>query len=503
MPLSNQARDYCGALWGDRLRELIGRRDFESEQRAGGLTNRADINVRVGFLNYAEPKVKHIARLGLGRMECLVKAYSWDGQPLSEPVLEEMLSDIHSHMKFAAEMLLRQEKNELDMSVPQDRAAFRTSVHDLEKLQQAIEVIQKETTEEIERKLKIQMYEGTKQDSTELGSADGAQSLARPDLDWCSEISQRKSIPTRCPFASVDLCPRYFLTVDRLGVAQIATKLSREEDSRLEAKWKHHPLWPRTAEQSPAIVGSRGKAEIFTHFCPEVAFDTFGLFADSLAEYTSELDRDLAHESLGRSRVGQYDWRWQWSNVNAMHYSDCPLYSPLRQHGTVDHEEGKIEPSKNRLIKECASVGSILAFLGLGIGAIQLNEYGVAVILFFVTSALIPVYSSTFRSTSFWTRARTHRRSLQLISWAAALFLFAVLGTWTWHRKGTQPWFSSSVQPKPAAAEQTNQVQQRSTGEGSPNVQGVQGEVTITVDQSKGKTEVQKPPEKKPKPEDK
>jgi hypothetical protein len=46
-------------------------------------------------------------------------------------------------------------------------------------------------------------------------------------------------------------------------------------------------------------------------------------------------------------------------------------------------------------------------------------------------------------------------------------------------------------------------VQQISTGEGSPNVQGVQGDVTITVDQSKGKTEEQKPPVKKPKQENK
>ncbi len=48
--------------------------------------------------------------------------------------------------------------------------------------------------------------------------------------------------------------------------------------------------------------------------------------------------------------------------------------------------------------------------------------------------------------------------------------------------------------------QQTNQqVQQTSTGEGSPNVQGVQGDVTITVDQSKGKSETETPAEKKPK----
>jgi TIR domain/IPT/TIG domain len=47
------------------------------------------------------------------------------------------------------------------------------------------------------------------------------------------------------------------------------------------------------------------------------------------------------------------------------------------------------------------------------------------------------------------------------------------------------------------------QVQQTSSGAGSPNVQGVQGDVTITVDQSTGKTrtEKKKPAENKPKQE--
>lgn len=62
----------------------------------------------------------------------------------------------------------------------------------------------------------------------------------------------------------------------------------------------------------------------------------------------------------------------------------------------------------------------------------------------------------------------------------------------------------SNQSSKPVAPnqQQTNQpVQQTSTGEGSPNVQGVQGDVTITVDPSKGKTETKKSVEKTPKPE--
>src|SRR5208283_3667763 len=58
--------------------------------------------------------------------------------------------------------------------------------------------------------------------------------------------------------------------------------------------------------------------------------------------------------------------------------------------------------------------------------------------------------------------------------------------------KGVAPAAPSVQTSKPAASaqQQTNQqVRQTSTWEGSPNVQGVQGVVTIKVDQSKGKTE--------------
>ena len=47
----------------------------------------------------------------------------------------------------------------------------------------------------------------------------------------------------------------------------------------------------------------------------------------------------------------------------------------------------------------------------------------------------------------------------------------------------------SAASPPPAAAAQPiqkNQVEQTTTGPGSPIVQGVQGDVTITVDQSSG-----------------
>lgn len=60
----------------------------------------------------------------------------------------------------------------------------------------------------------------------------------------------------------------------------------------------------------------------------------------------------------------------------------------------------------------------------------------------------------------------------------------------------------SSTAPSPAQ-QQTNQVQKTSSGPGSPNVQGVQGDVTITVDQSSGRTEPHKTATKKDKEQNK
>jgi hypothetical protein len=48
------------------------------------------------------------------------------------------------------------------------------------------------------------------------------------------------------------------------------------------------------------------------------------------------------------------------------------------------------------------------------------------------------------------------------------------------------------------AQQQTNRVQQTSSGAGSPNVQGVQGNVTIRVDQTADATKSPTPTEKQP-----
>ena len=69
------------------------------------------------------------------------------------------------------------------------------------------------------------------------------------------------------------------------------------------------------------------------NFCPEVLYERFGLFATALHGYADEIDIDSAHSQLAAEHAPASDWGWTWASVNPMHYTDCPLYSPLMQNG--------------------------------------------------------------------------------------------------------------------------------------------------------------------------
>ena len=76
-------------------------------------------------------------------------------------------------------------------------------------------------------------------------------------------------------------------------------------------------------------MGPKDKPSLFSNFCPEVSFDTFGWFASNLASYADEIDADFAHRRLAKEGASVQDWRWAWSQATPTHYTECPLYSPL------------------------------------------------------------------------------------------------------------------------------------------------------------------------------
>ena len=91
-----------------------------------------------------------------------------------------------------------------------------------------------------------------------------------PDLKWYASVSEKRGVAVRCPFATVEACPRFYQSLSLLGNAG-STKIPQAEDERLLEKWKKSDLWPRTEELATSIAGADGKRSMFSNFCPEVA----------------------------------------------------------------------------------------------------------------------------------------------------------------------------------------------------------------------------------------
>jgi len=160
-------------------------------------------------------------------------------------------------------------------------------------------------------------------------------SVVVPDLDWYTAKSRELGVASRCPFATVKTCPRFYQSLSLLGEAG-STRIEEKEDKRLLKQWKKSDLWPKTDEQYTSISGNQ---KSFGNFCPEVAFERFGYFASVLLRYGDEIDRDVWHKRLGKETPVQHDWRWEWASVKPQYYADCPLFAVLSQ------RKGKVSPT--------------------------------------------------------------------------------------------------------------------------------------------------------------
>jgi hypothetical protein len=73
----------------------------------------------------------------------------------------------------------------------------------------------------------------------------------------------------------------------------------------------------------------------------------------------------FAHEELGRS--GGAKWRWRWAGLKPLHFTECPLYSPL----TIGTRIQPKEEGRNGNGQEIVSLKP--TFHGIGI---DLKELG-------------------------------------------------------------------------------------------------------------------------------
>jgi len=113
-----------------------------------------------------------------------------------------------------------------------------------------------------------------------------------------------------------------------MGEHEISTRIEPKEERSLGAFWERSSLWPVVMEEATGIMSRDGEPVGFYHFCPEVIFMVYGLFACDLHRYSDEIDLEMAHKRL--ANIGaKRDWRWHWNMVVPQHYTGCPLYSKL------------------------------------------------------------------------------------------------------------------------------------------------------------------------------
>jgi len=163
-----------------------------------------------------------------------------------------------------------------------------------------------------------------------------------PDLDWNTKRSHARGVGIRCPFATVDLCPRYYQSLSLLGAAG-STSIEQDEDQRLLTIWKASSLWPKTGEYETSISGPEGRISQVSNFCPEVAFDRFGYFATYLGRYADEIDIGLAHAQLGKENSPPNDPRWHWARISPQHYTECPIYAVIHHQPDMNSRMSDVE----------------------------------------------------------------------------------------------------------------------------------------------------------------
>ncbi|MGA2193104.1 MAG: hypothetical protein ABSG42_06985, partial [Nitrospirota bacterium] len=143
-------------------------------------------------------------------------------------------------------------------------------------------------------------------------------------------ISKEKQLAVRCPFANAYRCPRYYQSLALLGESGLSTSIPEAKDAEILNKWESTEVWPLVGEKATSIMGSKTESKIFSNFCPEVSYDRFGLFAVYLCVYADEIDKETAEKWLVENGYAfAKDWRWDWANVEAQHFSQCELYSQL------------------------------------------------------------------------------------------------------------------------------------------------------------------------------
>jgi hypothetical protein len=152
---------------------------------------------------------------------------------------------------------------------------------------------------------------------------------ANLELSWYLARSRERQLPSRCPFATVERCPRYYQSASLVTQAGLAIKMDSSADARLRKAWERSELWPQPEDLTAIIGGNNPRG--FWKFCPEIAFDSFGVFSSTFGDISDATDAEFIRSLLARQGVRRDSPRWRWASLTPVHYTECPFY-PLLAH---------------------------------------------------------------------------------------------------------------------------------------------------------------------------
>jgi len=171
------------------------------------------------------------------------------------------------------------------------------------------------------------------------------QEVINPDIQWYENVSSSKSLSRRCPYATIKLCPKYFFSYSLCSQVGSMSKLSKKDDDEAMRLWGKTDYLPMIAENEPTVSGDDVKN--YRNYCPEVLYVLFGYFASSVHHFNDEIDQQIAERHLSKIKADRNDWRWIYSSILPLHYSECEHFSLLEKSKQGSYSEDIIELKPN------------------------------------------------------------------------------------------------------------------------------------------------------------
>ena len=175
--------------------------------------------------------------------------------------------------------------------------------------------------------------------SRKLDASNTFMTHIHPNLDWYSTVGDQRGKDRRCPFATVNRCPKYFETLVVLEQQYNSPKIPRAIQKSMVKKWREDELWAVTLADKPKAIEYRdtGNHLEFRSLCPEASFEVFELFTSSISYFKSTLDFKVRELQIKDTVYGSMHWHWVWQyfHVEPMHFSDCSMFGKISKEKAI------------------------------------------------------------------------------------------------------------------------------------------------------------------------